>query len=50
MRSGPASASCAGREFIMKDAYSFDVDDAAADQRLLGHVQRLHPASSPGWG
>ena len=31
-RSGRASASCAAREFIMKDAYSFHVDEASLAQ------------------
>ena len=30
-----------GREFLMKDAYSFDLDDEAARARLQPHVRRL---------
>ena len=31
-----------GREFIMKDAYSFDVDDEDAQRELRGDVRRVH--------
>ena len=38
-----------GREFLMKDAYSFDIDEANAAQGLQPHVRRLSEHSSPGW-
>ncbi len=38
------------REFIMKDAYSFHVDEASLRQGLRGDVRRLHRASSRAWG
>ena len=30
------------REFIMKDAYSFDVDQAGLEDKLSAHARRLH--------
>ena len=39
-----------GREFIMKDAYSFDCDDDGRDAGPTGTMQRrLLTASSPAW-
>ncbi len=36
-----------GREFIMKDGYSFDVDEAAADQTYQAMYDGLHAAFLP---
>lgn len=38
-----------GREFMMKDGYSFDADSAGAEPELQADVRRLHPYfQSPG--
>ena len=39
----PRAGLLRGREFVMKDAYTFDIDDAGLDRRLRAFPGRLHP-------
>ena len=43
----PRAGLLRGREFIMKDAYSFDVDDAGLDASLPGAARRLRADLRP---
>ena len=43
----PRAGLLRGREFVMKDSYSFDVDDAGLDASLPGAPRRLHPDLRP---
>ena len=43
----PRAGLLRGREFIMKDSYSFDVDDAGLDASLRSAPRRLHPDLRP---
>ena len=43
----PRAGLLRGREFVMKDSYSFDVDDAGLDRSLPGAPRRLHPDLRP---
>ena len=43
----PRFGTMRSREFLMKDAYSFDLDEAGADGGLPAHVRRLPPHLPP---
>ena len=43
----PRAGLLRGREFVMKDSYSFDVDDAGLDAVLPAAPRRLHPDLRP---
>ena len=43
----PRAGLLRGREFVMKDSYSFDVDDAGLDASLRSAPRRLHPDLRP---
>jgi len=43
----PRFGTMRSREFLMKDAYSFDLDLADANAGLLPHVRRLPPDVPP---
>ena len=43
----PRAGLLRGREFVMKDSYSFDVDDAGLDRVVRRPPRRLHPDLRP---
>ena len=43
----PRAGLLRGREFVMKDSYSFDVDDAGPGRELRSAPRRLHPDLRP---
>ncbi len=44
----PRAGLLRGREFVMKDSYSFDLDDEGLDRSYQRAPRRLHPRCSTG--